>query len=160
MITAYLLRDYHPDHTRGIFVAKDDDGNIIHSCVVLELPWKDNLYQISCIPEGMYQVVRRYTTKFRWHYHILDVPNRTFILMHPGNHTRQILGCMLPGVEIKHLDSDQIPDITDTRLTLNKMLKAFGNEFRLHVGSFEPPKHPCKVLPSHYSTIPPATPLP
>lgn len=161
MITAYLLREYFPDHTRGILVAKDDDGNHVLTCVVLELPWRDNTRKVSCIPEGMFVCKRRWTKKFRWHYILEDVPDRDAILQHPGNFTRQIEGCQLPGEEIKHLDGDAIPDVANTRATLDLMLRKFGNEYILHIGSFYPPKHSgFKILPSYYSTIPPGKPLP
>ena len=160
MITAYLLREYYEDHTRGVLIAKDDDGNIVLSCVVLELPWKDNERIVSCIPEGMYLVRRRWTAKFKGHYHLQNVPDRTYILQHPGNYTSDIKGCQLPGLEIKHLNSDAIPDVTNTRVTLDGMLKKFGQEYILHIGSFYPPKFPHKLSPDYASTIPPGIPQP
>ena len=55
----------------------------------LELAWKDNQKRISCIPKGVYEVVKRFTdeSKYKYeHLHILDVANRGFILMHIGNY--------------------------------------------------------------------------
>jgi hypothetical protein len=66
------------------------------------------------------------------------VPDRTFILQHPGNYTFQILGCQLPGDKITDLNKDGIPDIINTRATLNKMLSVLGNEYTLFIGSFKP----------------------
>ena len=50
----------------------------------IELPWKNNLPNISCIPAGEYQAVYRYSRKFRHHYWIQDVPDRSWILTHSG----------------------------------------------------------------------------
>lgn len=159
-VKAYLLRQYFKDHTTGVFTAIDDAGNLLFSCCVLELPWKDNQRKISCIPEGEFVVHRRWTKRFKWHYHIEEVPDRTYILQHPGNYTSDIEGCQLPGEKFANLNGDKIPDILNTRATLDKMLVKLGNEYTLFIGTFIPPTHDFKVLPSHYSTIPPATPLP
>jgi hypothetical protein len=143
----YQIRDYHPDHTRSVWVAKNPAGNVLASGVILELPWLDNAFQISCIPEGVYLVKRRWSKKFKWHYHIQDVTGRTFILQHAGNFTRQILGCQLPGDLITFLDADKIPDVANTRRTLDSLLKIMGDEYELHIGSFAPPKHPHTIDP-------------
>lgn len=150
MKTAYLIRTYFATHTLGVFTAVDENHNTIMECSVLELPWKDNTFQISCIPEGKYRVIERRTDKFKRHYHIQDVPNRTYILQHPGNFTRQIEGCQLPGDRFASLNNDKIPDILNTRSTLDKMLKLLGKEYTLFIGSFEAPVHEHKVNPAQY----------
>lgn len=133
-MTAYLLRHgYAPDHTLGALVALDQRGNLLHTCITLELPWRDNAPQISCIPEGLYQVAARKSDKFGYHYHVLDVPAREWILFHPGTYTRQLRGCIIPGAKYRDLDADGIPDILDTRRTLDKMLAALGQSFTLHI---------------------------
>lgn len=133
MKNAYLIRRYFPTHTIGVLVAVDEDQNVLLSCSVLELPWVNNEHQKSCIPEGIYRVIERRTAKFGRHYWIQDVPDRTFILQHPGNYTRQILGCQLPGQAFKKLDSDDVPDVINTRVTLDKMLALLGKEYRLTI---------------------------
>lgn len=138
--TAYLIRTAcHTDHTRGILVVVNPAGDIIHNSVTLELPWRDNAPQVSCIPEGTYAVVSRQSEKFDWHYHVLDVPGREWILFHPGNYTRELRGCILPGTRFKHLDRDKIPDIINSRATLNDLLAAIGPKFTLHILSVPVP---------------------
>ena len=52
----------------------------------LELPWRNNQSNISCIPEGEYEVVKRYSPSFKKEtYWIKDVPNRSYILIHAAN---------------------------------------------------------------------------
>lgn len=133
MHTAYLLRHYFPTHTQGTLVAIDAQRNLLFSCVTLELPWRDNAPQMSCIPEGIYPVRSRETTKFGLHYHVQDVPGRSWILFHPGNYTYQLLGCILPGAAFAMLDKDAIPDITQSTATLRKMLALLGDRFTLNI---------------------------
>ncbi len=51
----------------------------------------------------------------------MNVPGRQGILFHPGNYTRQILGCILPGEKHLFLDGDATPDIANTVATLKKL---------------------------------------
>jgi hypothetical protein len=92
---ATIRRNQSSDkQTLGEMTVTDDNGEIIFSCKTLELPWKDNQQNVSCIPTGTYNVTRRYSERFKNHFHIQDVPNRTFILIHPGNYYTQIRGCV------------------------------------------------------------------
>ncbi len=145
-----LLRDYYADHTRGSLLVQDDLGNLVFTCQALELPWRDNAFQVSCIPEGEYDVERRTSAKFKQHFHVKGVPKRTFILLHPGNFTTDILGCILPGKRLTHLNADAVPDIEQTRITLNRLLALLGQSFRLSIRSFTPPPFPHSVAPDEY----------
>lgn len=88
--------EYHPRGTNGRLLVK---GRFI--CHTIELPWQNNAPRISCIPEGNYTVVKRYSRKFKWHLHLTDVPGRKWILIHPANHAIQELkGCIAPVTEI------------------------------------------------------------
>ena len=61
------------------------------------MPWKNNERSISCIPEGRYELISRASDKFKQHYKLLDVVNRTFILIHPANDAmRELRGCIAP----------------------------------------------------------------
>ena len=66
----------------------------------LELAWEGNKKRVSCIPKGVYEVVKRFTDKSKYkyeHLHILDVPDREMILMHIGNYPKNSKGCILLG---------------------------------------------------------------
>lgn len=131
---AMLIRtQYASDYTQGILLVFDAEQNLRFQCCTLELPWRNNLRQVSCIPEGTYQVVRRTSPKFKDHYHLLQVPGREFILIHPGNYTSQIMGCILPGREFKRLNADSIPDIIQSQATLTSLLKLMGDAFELQI---------------------------
>jgi hypothetical protein len=79
-------------YTQGILIV---DSRVYYT---LELPWRDNQRNISCIPEGEYPI---YTFS---HSHLgpviglKDVPDRSEILIHPGNYIHESNGCILAGL--------------------------------------------------------------
>lgn len=87
-----LLRSYFPEGTNGVVKRED-----LALCHTIELPWRDNMQQVSCIPEGRYQLVKRYSEKFKWHLQLLDVTSRDLILIHPANDAlKELKGCIAP----------------------------------------------------------------
>lgn len=92
MMELLLLRNYDILGTNGTLYKGDE---II--CHTIELPWKMNQKMISCIPEGRYEMVKRYNEKFKWHFMLMHVPNRAFILIHPANDAlKELKGCIAP----------------------------------------------------------------
>ncbi len=71
----------------------------------VELPWKENKPNVSCIPCGTYHCDMAVSPRFGRVYHVRDVPGRTHILIHAGNYAGDIQegykthshGCILPG---------------------------------------------------------------
>lgn len=117
METAYLIRNYHKDHTAGIFTLTD--GNkVLFTCNTMELPDRGNERRVSCIPTGTYKVVPYSSPKFKSAYHILNVPNRDAILIHPANTVADLLGCIGVGIFSK------IGTISESRTTLARLKKA------------------------------------
>lgn len=109
----------------------EKNGKTIFECKTLELPWLNNQVQKSCIPAGKYQVVTRFSPKFRNHFHVLDVPGRTWILIHAGNYYTDILGCILVGQRHLDLNGDGFRDVTNSKNTLNKLLQLAPEGFEL-----------------------------
>ncbi|MFZ1307409.1 MAG: DUF5675 family protein [Ferruginibacter sp.] len=87
-----LIRTYFPNGTNGtIFL----NGKIL--CYTIELPWHNNLSRISCIPEGTYELTKRYSPTYKWHLLLNNVPNRQLILIHVANDAKKELkGCIAP----------------------------------------------------------------
>ena len=81
-------------------LAVDDE----HVCYTLELPWRDNQRNISCIPEDVYLIVWKKSPSKGWRLHIMNVPERDHCMFHIGNWIRNIRGCVLPGLEFKLYD--------------------------------------------------------
>lgn len=90
--TIFLKRTYHPNGTNGTLYINDNE--IAHT---IELPWRDNKFRISCIPEGTYRIRKRTSTRFGDHIYVEKVPNRSAILFHPANNAiKELMGCIAP----------------------------------------------------------------
>lgn len=87
-----LSRTYFPNGTNGKL---ECEGKFI--CNTIELPWMENQKSVSCIPEGEYLLQKRYSQKFYWHLEVVEVKNRSFILLHPANNAlKELNGCIAP----------------------------------------------------------------
>jgi hypothetical protein len=102
-------------------------------CLTLELPWKENSKNVSCIPAGEYTASRYQSPKHGPVILIADVPDRSFIEIHAGNYTRDVLGCILVGDSIKYLDQDSILDVTNSVSTLRKLLARLPDTFTVSI---------------------------
>jgi len=102
-------------------------------CYTLELPWRDNKNDISCIPKGKYKcILAKYKDKGdRWL--VQDVPDRTGVFIHAGNTHNDILGCILPGSGIGYLNEDRA--VLGSANAVNElMVKTKGmNEIELEI---------------------------
>ncbi|MEL7588453.1 MAG: DUF5675 family protein [Prolixibacteraceae bacterium] len=66
-------------------------------CFTIELAMKGNEPGVSCIPEGRYQLKKRYTRSRGWHLQVDGVPQRSGILIHPANDAlTELEGCIAP----------------------------------------------------------------
>ena len=87
-----LIRTYFPNGTNGEI---SFEGKRV--CFSIELPWKNNHHQTSCIPEGRYELKKRYSPKHGQHLQVTNVPGRNFILIHPANDAlKELEGCIAP----------------------------------------------------------------
>ena len=75
-----------------------EEGVPRRTFAVLERPWEDNAVRVSCIPTGTYKVSRWVSPSKGDCFAVQDVPDRTHILLHPGNGIGDSLGCLLPGL--------------------------------------------------------------
>lgn len=129
---ALLKRTYGEKQTLGTLTLTGKKG-IVFECCTLELPWKDNKRNISCIPPGIYQVIRRDSPQFREHYYIAGVPDRDFILIHPGNFYTQIRGCVLVGDSYQDINKDRLKDLINSRKTMDELLRIAPGGFDLEI---------------------------
>ena len=66
-------------------------------CFCLELPWRDNQRDISCIPCGLYNAEVEDSAHYRGKIiRVHDVPERSGILFHVANWLKQLQGCLAP----------------------------------------------------------------
>ncbi len=105
----------------------------IYNCKTMELPWKNNEFQVSCIPAGIYKVKKRKSSKYGEHFHIQDVPKRSLILIHVGNFHSDLLGCIAPGKEFIDPNKDKCKDVTDSKNTMKMLNSLLPDEFELTI---------------------------
>lgn len=120
-----------PVQTLGRFEVRDINGNCYLKGVTLELAWNKNIKEVSCIPAGLYLLKKRYSEKYRNHFHVVDVPGREMILIHPANYVKQLQGCIAPGSRHADIDKDGWLDVINSRITLNKLLAELPDETEL-----------------------------
>lgn len=79
---------YHPNATLGVLEVD------FERFYTVERPWLDNKPNVSCIPVGTYEMGWRESPRFGETWHIKDVPDRTYILIHVANYARDVEGCI------------------------------------------------------------------
>lgn len=114
----------------GTFGVLSLDGEVF--CVTLEPPDRGNAPDLSCIPEGVYRCELVDSPHFGRVYQILDVPDRTHILIHPGNLPRDTHGCVMLGRYYGSLDG--VRGVLQSTATCKELLaRGEGRGFELRV---------------------------
>ena len=121
MIHSVILRNVRTATFTAGNLLVFDDAHTVFRCKTLELPWKMNRRNVSCIPEGLYTIHKDKTDRFPVCFRFENVPSRSGILIHNGNFTRQIEGCILVGSDHVDMDGDKITDVTYSKGTLEKL---------------------------------------
>lgn len=110
----------------------------VFSFVALEPPWKNNERNVSCIPCGLYPLVKRESPKYGRHFLVEETPGRSLILIHAGNYRRDSQGCILPGLRLAHLDGDGHLDVSSSLAALSKLNAILPHRSHLLVTSEVP----------------------
>lgn len=119
---------YSPHGTFGRLTVGDQ------SWFTVELPWEANKAKVSCIPEGVYTLTKRFSPvvkrssggEFEVGWEITNVPDRTFIMLHPGNTIDDLLGCISPGKSLGFLKNKWA--VTASRNAFREMMSAMDAE--------------------------------
>ena len=107
-------------------------------CWTLELPWLDNKRNVSCIPPGTYDVIKRQSKTFKgWVCELQNVPGRDGVLIHPGNTVLDIRGCILVGLQLGELVTPKgtMEAVVMSRSAMTRLLDSTGMEFSLEIFS-------------------------
>lgn len=97
MKQATLKRGFHsPFVTLGMLFVDGVGQNA--PLYTLEEPWQNNKRKVSCVPAGKYLCVPHNSAKYRNVWRLENVPDRDGILIHAGNTTLDIEGCILVGM--------------------------------------------------------------
>lgn len=92
------------DATLGVMLDKDQ----VPVCLTAELPWKNNMPFVSCIPPGLYEALKIMSPSREIEvFQLVEVPGRDRIQIHIANApmrpidedgTTELLGCIAPGL--------------------------------------------------------------
>ena len=112
-----------------VFEDMENGGSkMIFECKTVELEWKNNQNNISCIPTGYYTLKYEWSNKFNQKlWELKGVPGRSEAKIHVANFYTQIQGCIAVGDMHIHLNSDPYPDVRNSRNTLNRLHDAMGD---------------------------------
>lgn len=133
---AVLSRTYNPSETLGsLFLFNGHERTF--DCKTIELPWLNNQKNCSCIPEGIYEVIKYESDKHGKCFKILHVPGRTDILIHPGNYVagenKDSLGCILPGIYFTDINDDRFIDVAESSRAMQKLLMLLPDYFKIMI---------------------------
>jgi len=123
-----INRWYQNDCTLGRLTCGD------FQCWTLELPYLYNQQNVSCIHAAEAYKGRKHISPNNGNVIAIDnVLEREHIQIHSGNYTSQIRGCILVGDAIKFLNDDKIPDVTNSKRTLEKLMSLLPDEFNISI---------------------------
>lgn len=105
-----------------------------HTLATLEPPPFQNKRGVSCIPCGLYNLVERESLlmrrlsqgKIERAWFLADVPDRTAILIHPGNTLKDTSGCILAGT--RHAIYRGVPAVINSRLACAQLAQSLYDE--------------------------------
>lgn len=130
MKTVTLVRQESTDQgTPGVMTIDDQTFNSG------ELPWKNNESNLSCIPVGAYTCHVSHSEHFnRDLYHVLNVPNRTDVMIHPANlfgdttkgFKSQLLGCICLGTETGEMEGQMA--VMNSKIAIAQFMQLLNNE--------------------------------
>jgi len=104
-------------------------------CYTMELPFRDNINDISSIPKGKYNAFIRTDKKLGWRIELINVPNsREHIQIHLGNFTSDITGCTLVGKTVK-IDNCTVGKSKDAIKEIETLFKNFKSDLCLECSS-------------------------
>ena len=101
----------------------------------IELPDLGNQHNISCIPEGKYDTVKMVHPKLGNVFSVLNVPDRTGIMIHSGNYVNgnhhDSTGCILPGEFFEDLDGNGTIDVCNSKKVMDCLNEILPDKFTL-----------------------------
>lgn len=121
------------DCTRGLI--KLDDGTTLYS---LELPWKNNEKNVSCVPPGVYQLIPYTSPKHdsTWYLENTDLgvggagAHRSFCEIHSANWASQLEGCIALGLDDKPMynpaEGEIVAAVEQSMLAINRIKNVLG----------------------------------
>jgi hypothetical protein len=129
---ATLIRNIdNGTETLGTLTTSDNQ----FQCRTLELSWRNNQQNISCIPTGTYLCQWKFMLReLRYRYQIMNIPNRSGIFFHTGNFFFDSQGCIILGSLPQIIPGSNQPSVINTRpITTAFEKKMGGKDFQLTI---------------------------
>lgn len=118
--------------TLGKLHVLNENDVTVFSCSTLERPYKNNEHGISCIPKGLYTVIKTGVSHIPYpHFAIQTVPNRDGICIHACNYVGELEGCIAVGTAILDINKDGENDLSGSKDAFDKLFELMPNEFKL-----------------------------
>ena len=126
---------YAPDGTFGRLIFPTGK-----TFFTVERPWLGNKPHESCIPDGVYVMERRRSpvverTSFGAYsegWEVTGVPERTYIMLHPGNWPHDFEGCI--GVGLNYAVMHGANGVTQSRLAFAQVMDLLDGPERWEIG--------------------------
>ena len=130
MKTVYIIRyDVGRKQSLGNVLIRNEYGNFVYARHLLELGWRNNQRNISCIPAGHYDLRLENSPKFKQKlWEAKGVPNRSECKFHVANFSSQINGCFAPGMTKFDLNRDGEKDMVNSREAFEEFMDAMGGD--------------------------------
>jgi hypothetical protein len=129
-----ISRSYTSTETQGTMIVFDGKDEKFR-CVCLELPQLGNQHNISCIPEGVYDVIKYSDVKHPNTFIVQNVPGRTGVMIHIGNYATgkhiDTEGCILPGKAFVDIDGNGSLDVEHSTIAVGELNSYLPNSFKL-----------------------------
>lgn len=97
--------------------------DIVGTFTTLELPFRNNEKQKSCILSAFYTVEPRTSPKYGKHLLVNGTAPRELILLHHGNYPKDTQGCIIVGTGFGDIDNDTKLEVTSSKAAMKKLVE-------------------------------------
>ena len=127
VITRHRITD---DYSLGkCYIKNNHTGELNYLACSLERGWRNNQNNVSCVPEGTYDLKLEWSPRFNKNlWELYGVPNRSECKFHAANYWRQLNGCIALGTKHIDIDGDGDPDVTSSRANMKKFHEALEGQ--------------------------------
>ena len=109
------------NRTLGLLLVMDNVTKIFEFATI-ELPWRNNERQVSCIPAGTYQLTPTKHKKFGDCFLVEGVKGRDGIMLHAANFVSNVRGCVGVGMAHRDIDGDGRLDAAASRQAMSLLV--------------------------------------
>lgn len=130
MKTVLIIRDdVGNKQALGSFYVFDENKRLLFKSESIERGWLNNENMISCVPDGIYDLVLEYSPRFNTElWELKGVKDRSECKIHSANYARELNGCIALGEKRADLDKDGFNDVTNSKFTVYKFHEIMGSD--------------------------------